>query len=225
MTDTLNLCSEEFKKWDGEVGFDYDYDSPSKVWDAAWEAATRSEMLDNNRVVHYECILNAFIDAGGRFNIRAAAERLAVLELRNGPGEISLEEENFSLAANQCHHGYGDEYGNHRCKYQDEIAALKKREPNEITVKKYDLVATLCRGRCAQKGDLACMALGADNSTPACDLCIAQAEAILARHTKREIVAIPKDRLESLEAHMDEGGKTDNAIVYELLGYIKELSK
>lgn len=33
-----------------------------------------------------------------------------------------------------------------------------------------------------------------------------------------------KNRLEQLEAHMDEGGKTDNSIVYELLGYIKELT-
>lgn len=34
-----------------------------------------------------------------------------------------------------------------------------------------------------------------------------------------------RNRLQQLEAHMDEGGKTDNSIVYELLGYIKELSK
>ena len=37
-----------------------------------------------------------------------------------------LENENFALAANQCHDGYGDEYGNHRCRYQDEIEALRK---------------------------------------------------------------------------------------------------
>lgn len=36
-----------------------------------------------------------------------------------------FEQENSALAADQCHHGYGDEWGNHRCRYQDEIAALK----------------------------------------------------------------------------------------------------
>ncbi len=37
-----------------------------------------------------------------------------------------LEEECFALAANQCHAGYGDEGGSHRCKYQDEIATSNK---------------------------------------------------------------------------------------------------
>lgn len=30
-----------------------------------------------------------------------------------------------ALAADQCHHGYGTEWGHHRCKYQDEIDQLK----------------------------------------------------------------------------------------------------
>ena len=30
-----------------------------------------------------------------------------------------LEDENFALAANQCHDGYGDEWGNHRCRAID----------------------------------------------------------------------------------------------------------
>jgi len=37
-----------------------------------------------------------------------------------------LQQENFALAADQCHSGYGDEWGNHRCKYQDELARLRK---------------------------------------------------------------------------------------------------
>jgi hypothetical protein len=36
-----------------------------------------------------------------------------------------LETENFALAADQCHHGYGDEHGHHRCIYQDQIEDLK----------------------------------------------------------------------------------------------------
>lgn len=39
--------------------------------------------------------------------------------------ELEKEKENFSLAANQCHHGYAGEYGHHRCKYQDRIERLR----------------------------------------------------------------------------------------------------
>jgi hypothetical protein len=47
-----------------------------------------------------------------------------ILELE---GEIArLKEENFALAANQCHHGYSGEYGHHCCKYQDEVQQLKE---------------------------------------------------------------------------------------------------
>ena len=37
-----------------------------------------------------------------------------------------LKKENFALSANQCHHGYSTEGGDHRCKYQDRIAELEK---------------------------------------------------------------------------------------------------
>ena len=40
-----------------------------------------------------------------------------------------LERENAQLAADQCHSGYGDPYGNHRCKYQDEIEELEANFP------------------------------------------------------------------------------------------------
>ena len=36
-----------------------------------------------------------------------------------------LEAECSAFAADQCHHGYIDEYGNHRCKYHDEIARFR----------------------------------------------------------------------------------------------------
>ena len=43
------------------------------------------------------------------------------------PGLIArvaeLERENFALAADQCHAGYGDDWGNHCCKEQDELRA------------------------------------------------------------------------------------------------------
>lgn len=36
------------------------------------------------------------------------------------------ESTSFALASNQCHHGYGTESGDHRCKYQDQIAQLEE---------------------------------------------------------------------------------------------------
>jgi uncharacterized protein YhaN len=38
-----------------------------------------------------------------------------------------LEAENAALAADQCHKGYGDDRGNHRCAYQDRIADLENQ--------------------------------------------------------------------------------------------------
>lgn len=38
---------------------------------------------------------------------------------------VERDEELAALAASQCHGGYGDEYGNHRCFYQDEIDRLR----------------------------------------------------------------------------------------------------
>lgn len=55
------------------------------------------------------------IDLGGDLYDRAANE----IE--------RLWEENSALASNQCHDGYGDDYGNHRCRVVDEMsAALEK---------------------------------------------------------------------------------------------------
>ena len=39
-----------------------------------------------------------------------------------------LKTENSVFAANQCHAGYGDERGNHRCRYQDEVKRLEKEK-------------------------------------------------------------------------------------------------
>ena len=36
-----------------------------------------------------------------------------------GDALLKLEAENFALAANQCHDGYGDEWGNHCCRSID----------------------------------------------------------------------------------------------------------
>lgn len=43
-----------------------------------------------------------------------------------------LERECFALAANQCHGGYGDERGHHRCKYQDERDAAIAQDHEAI---------------------------------------------------------------------------------------------
>ena len=39
----------------------------------------------------------------------------------------ALRKECFGLAADQCHDGYGDDGGNHRCRYQDRIEELEAR--------------------------------------------------------------------------------------------------
>jgi hypothetical protein len=44
----------------------------------------------------------------------------------------ALREENFALAANQCHDGYGDEYGNHRCRKIDTLQADSIRHQRTI---------------------------------------------------------------------------------------------
>lgn len=47
-----------------------------------------------------------------------------------------LEAECFKLSAGMCHDGYGDDFGNWRCKYQDRIeeleAALRNKTPNML---------------------------------------------------------------------------------------------
>jgi len=37
----------------------------------------------------------------------------------------ALEKECFALAANQCRAGYGDDYGNHRCKHIEDLEAAR----------------------------------------------------------------------------------------------------
>ena len=54
--------------------------------------------------------------------IHSWRERTAALAAERAKVE-RLERENFALAANQCHAGYGDDYGNHRCR---EIDALRE---------------------------------------------------------------------------------------------------
>lgn len=48
-------------------------------------------------------------------DISIAKADLAAASARIG----EMEKENFALAANQCHAGYGDDYGNHRCEKID----------------------------------------------------------------------------------------------------------
>jgi hypothetical protein len=46
-----------------------------------------------------------------------------------------LHAENFALAANQCHAGYGDEYGNHRCRDQDAAPQPTARADREAVAR------------------------------------------------------------------------------------------
>jgi len=48
----------------------------------------------------------------------------AILQAQNDRVR-ELERDNFRLAADQCHNGYGGEHGHHRCTYQDRIAELE----------------------------------------------------------------------------------------------------
>lgn len=57
-----------------------------------------------------------------------AGNPFTVLDGTDAASEIRrLNAENFSLAANQCHDGYGGEAGDHMCRYQDEIRRLEAK--------------------------------------------------------------------------------------------------
>jgi hypothetical protein len=43
-----------------------------------------------------------------------------------------LEQEAFALAANQCHAGYGGEYGHHRCKEIDRLTQERDEARREV---------------------------------------------------------------------------------------------
>lgn len=53
----------------------------------------------------------------------------------------TLHAETAALAADQCHDGYGDEYGNHRCKEIDDLRAKLAAESRSTVAP--DLVAAL----------------------------------------------------------------------------------
>lgn len=50
----------------------------------------------------------------------------------------ALAAENVSLAASQCHKGYGDDHGNWRCNYQDEIVRLAARLKEAVEAVRVD---------------------------------------------------------------------------------------
>ena len=56
-----------------------------------------------------------------------------IYDLTDGITGTLAKDEKFALAANQCHGGYGDESGNHRCKYQDD-ADEQSRELERVKV-------------------------------------------------------------------------------------------
>lgn len=68
-----------------------------------------------------------------------------------------LEAENAALAADQCHGGYGTEWGHHRCKYQNRIAELEvalegiarcaQHSPPRLALRVQQLVAEALAGR------------------------------------------------------------------------------
>lgn len=62
----------------------------------------------------------------------AESDRLQSECYELGQQNRELDSQNLRLAANQCHCGYGDAFGNHRCKYQDCISVLEK-EVNRLT--------------------------------------------------------------------------------------------
>lgn len=60
----------------------------------------------------------------------------AASSMENKTDTTSRDDELASLAASQCHGGYGDESGNWRCKYQDRIkqleAFIRKHLPEKV---------------------------------------------------------------------------------------------
>jgi hypothetical protein len=63
------------------------------------------------------------LGVGEMVSAEAAGEAIEVRDKRIA----ELEAENAALAADQCHKGYGDDRGNHRCAYQDRIADLENQ--------------------------------------------------------------------------------------------------
>ncbi|MFZ1975780.1 MAG: hypothetical protein WAU89_23260 [Candidatus Acidiferrales bacterium] len=82
----------------------------------------------------------------------------------------ALQAEAFSLAASQCHGGYGDNHGNWRCKYQDDLAKLT--EQNRVLVERLEnfRIAMDCRNRQWNKGRATCLEVGAKGSYK-CEQC------------------------------------------------------
>jgi hypothetical protein len=88
-------------------------------WAAAFVRAARTR-LDNG-----DDAREVLLDAGWMIGWFAnAIEQSAVVRAGPEPA-VDLAQENFALAADQCHHGYSDEHGHHRCLYQDKIEALE----------------------------------------------------------------------------------------------------
>lgn len=76
-------------------------------------------------------------DAAYIFTLRNAAPALldAAEALPKAQARIAeLERETFALAADQCHAGYGDDFGNHRCKEVDAAMAAGIREGADIVM-------------------------------------------------------------------------------------------
>lgn len=79
-----------------------------------------AEALNNMLLLCGEPELDDLTDPASR--LRALIDGLITQRNRADAAEAKiarLKEENFALAANQCHAGYSDEFGNHRCRYQD----------------------------------------------------------------------------------------------------------
>lgn len=83
--------------------------------EAEWWAAREIDRL--------RAEINDMSDDVERLSLACAAEAVEADSLR--AHIAGLESESFGLAANQCHHGYGTENGDHRCRYQDRIAELE----------------------------------------------------------------------------------------------------
>jgi hypothetical protein len=65
-----------------------------------------------------------------------------------------LEEEGFQLAANQCHAGYGGEYGHHRCAEIDRLTK-ERDEARRLYCEEWAFTIELERGEASDPRDLA----------------------------------------------------------------------
>lgn len=103
-----------------------------QIKDSEVTGSTRyCSLLQNIKYTAYPIFPNNEIVEELRECARLTGEFNALYE--RAADEINrLQKENFALASNQCHDGYGDDYGNHRCREVDKAVAAEREACAQI---------------------------------------------------------------------------------------------